>query len=49
MVKMTNNETTSIGPKTFETRFGSKGDCDQHLAELKWVEGYDRRRCKAIK
>jgi transposase-like protein len=35
--------------KTFENRFGSKSDCYQHLAELKWSKGYECRRCKSIK
>ena len=31
--------------KTFNERFGSKMDCYQHLAELKWGDGYTCRRC----
>jgi len=31
--------------KTFNERFGSKKDCYQHLAELKWGEGYSCKRC----
>lgn len=35
--------------KSFESRFGAKQDCYAYLAELKWAEGYECRRCKAIK
>lgn len=31
--------------KTFTERFGNKNDCYQHLAELKWGEGYSCKRC----
>jgi len=35
--------------KGFEKRFGSKSDCYAYLAELKWSEGYECRRCKTTK
>lgn len=35
--------------KSFEKRFGSKTDCYSYLAELKWSDGYECRRCKATK
>jgi hypothetical protein len=31
--------------KTFNERFGSKKDCYEHLAGLKWSEGYTCKRC----
>jgi transposase-like protein len=31
--------------KSFEKRFGTKQACYSHLAELKWGNGYDCRRC----
>lgn len=31
--------------KTFEQRFGDKKSCYAYLAELKWAEGYQCRRC----
>lgn len=35
--------------KSFLNRFGTKNDCYAYLAELKWVNGYECRRCSATK
>ena len=35
--------------KSFEERFGSKAGCYAYLAELKWGDGYQCRRCSATK